>query len=65
MSKMKAILDEIYNCQNCNGLGNICYGDGDEFFDYETCECNPYGLILDRDGDVLWDDGLLLEAVAE
>jgi hypothetical protein len=23
--------------------------------------CNPYGIILDDDGDVIWDNGLLSE----
>ncbi len=31
------------------------------YYDTETCECNTYDIILDDDGDVIWDNGLLSE----
>jgi len=63
MSKMKAILDEILNCPNCNGKGVFYYGN-DEDFDFESCFCNPYDVILDEDGSVVYDNGLLIEEVS-
>ena len=65
MSKMKAVLDEILNCENCNGKGVFYYGDGEEFFDFESCFCNPYDVILDQDGSVVYDNGLLIEEVSQ
>jgi hypothetical protein len=48
MSKIKNALDEILNCQICEGSG-ISAGwvsaDGD--YDFEWCECNPHNLIPD------------------
>lgn len=48
MSYMKNALDEILNC-------NICYGQGytgwanETDFEFETCECNPYNLIIEEE----------------
>lgn len=60
MDKLEYALAKIKACQNCRGLGNIYYGDGEDYFDYEVCECNSeFELIIDEDGDVIWDNGLL------
>ena len=61
MDKLEYALRTIQNCDLCNGIGNLYWGNGNEDFDFETCECNPYELILDDDGDVIWDNGLLSE----
>ena len=53
MSKTKDLLDEIINCQICNGKGISDYWfsqDGD--FDFEWCDCNPEHLVLD-DGELI------------
>jgi hypothetical protein len=60
MDKVEYALRAIQNCVACNGKGNLYWGNGDDF-DFEVCECNPYELILDDDGDVIWDNGLLSE----
>ena len=59
--KLEYALRQIENCDLCYGKGNFYYGNGEEYFDAEACECNPYELILDHDGDVIWDNGLLSE----
>ena len=50
MSKIKNALDEILNCEICEGSG-ISAGwvssDGD--YDFEWCECNPHNLIVGED----------------
>jgi hypothetical protein len=61
MDKLETALRAIKNCDACRGMGAIYWGNGEDYFDYETCECNPYELILDNDGDVIWDNGLLSE----
>ena len=61
MDKLEYALRTIQNCDLCNGLGAHYYGNGEDFFDFETCECNPYDLIIDG-GDVIYDNGLLSEA---
>ena len=60
MDKLEYALRTIQNCDLCNGTGNLSWTNGDDY-DFETCECNPYDLILDENGDVLWDNGLLSE----
>ena len=50
MSKVKNALDEILNCQICNGKGIDNYWvspDGD--YDFEWCDCNPDHLIVGED----------------
>ena len=58
MDKMEYALRAIQNCNSCEGRGNLYWAIGEDY-DFETCECNPYELILDDDGDVIWDNGLL------
>ena len=60
MDKLETALKAIQNCDLCAGVGAHYWSSGDEF-DFENCECNPYELILDNDGDVIWDNGLLSE----
>jgi hypothetical protein len=43
MSKMKQLLDEIINCDLCNGKGWVFFGNAKEY-DVESCECNPNEL---------------------
>jgi hypothetical protein len=43
MSKMKQLLDEIINCDNCNGKGWLFAGNTLDY-DVEACECNPNEL---------------------
>jgi hypothetical protein len=43
MSKMKQLLDEIINCDLCNGKGWQFFGNAIEY-DVEACECNPNEL---------------------
>ncbi len=61
MDKLEYALRTIQNCDLCNGHGNHYYGNGEDFYDAETCICNPYEIILDFNGDVIWDNGLLSE----
>ena len=61
MDKLEYALRQIANCDLCLGQGNLYYGNGDDFYDAEACVCNPYELILDYNGDVIWDNGLLSE----
>lgn len=58
MDKLEYALRTIQNCDLCNGKGAHYWANGDDY-DFENCECNPYELILDENGDVLWDNGLL------
>ena len=60
MDKLEYALRTIENCDLCNGKGAHYCANGDDY-DFENCECNPYELILDEDGDVIWDNGLLSE----
>jgi hypothetical protein len=60
MDKLEYALRQIRNCDLCNGKGVDYFGSG-ENYDFEDCICNPYGIILDHDGDVIWDNGLLSE----
>ena len=60
MDKLEYALRTIQNCNLCNGKGVDYFGNGDTY-DFEDCICNPYGLILDEDGSVIFDNGLLSE----
>ncbi len=60
MDNLEYALRTIANCDLCEGKGNLYWGHGEDF-DAEVCECNPYELLLDNDGDVIWDNGLLSE----
>jgi hypothetical protein len=60
MDKLGYALRQIENCDLCNGKGVDYFGSGDTY-DFEDCICNPYGIILDHDGEVIWDNGLLSE----
>ena len=61
MDKLEYALRQIRNCDLCNGKGVDYFGSG-ENYDFEDCLCNPYGIILDHDGDVIQDNGLLSES---
>ena len=61
MSKIKNALDEILNCQMCDGKGISNYWSApDGEYDFEWCECNPFQMIIDNDGDLV-DVGDLVE----
>ena len=60
MDKLEYALRQIRNCDLCLGKG-VNYWSAGEDYDFEDCICNPYGIILDDDGDVIWDNGLLSE----
>ncbi len=60
MDKLEYALRQIANCNLCNGRGYDFWSNGEDF-DTEPCECNIYDLILDDEGDVIWDNGLLSE----
>ena len=60
MDKLEYALNTIRNCDLCEGKG-VDYWSNGEDYDFEDCICNPYGLILDDDGDVIFDNGLLSE----
>lgn len=48
MSKIKNALDEILNCEFCEGKGITNEWANDTDFDFEWCECNPNRLIVDE-----------------
>jgi len=60
MDKLECALRTIANCDFCYGKGYIGFANGEDY-DVEDCECNIYGLILDEDGSVIYDNGLLSE----
>ena len=60
MDKLEYALRTIANCDLCYGTGTQFWANGDDY-SFEDCECNPYGLIVDEDGDVIWDNGLSSE----
>ena len=60
MDKLEYAIRSIENCNLCDGVGSYTWSNGEDF-DFETCECNPYELILDESGDVIWDNSLLSE----
>jgi hypothetical protein len=59
--KLELALRLIQNCQLCYGKGVMGWSNGEDY-DIENCECNLYGIILDDDGDVIWDNGLSTES---
>ena len=61
LDKLDLALRLIANCKLCNGRGYAYWANGEDY-DTETCECNLYGIILDDDGDVIWDNGLSSES---
>jgi hypothetical protein len=60
MDKLEYALRTIANCDFCYGKGYTGWASGEDYA-VEDCECNPYGLILDEDGEVIFDNGLLSE----
>ena len=62
LDKLELALRLIRNCQLCNGQGYQYWGNGEDYFDAEACECNLYEIILDQDGDVIYDNGLSSES---
>lgn len=60
MDKLEYALRTIANCDLCYGRGYQGWANGEDF-DVEDCECNIYGIILDDDGSVIYDNGLLSE----
>ncbi len=58
--KLEYALRQIANCDLCLGRG-VDYWSNGEDYDFEDCICNPYGLILDEDGSVIFDNGLISE----
>ena len=60
--KLELAIRLIKNCQECNGRGYHYFGNGEDFYDAEACHCNLYDIILDNDGDVIWDNGLSSES---
>lgn len=61
IDKLALAIRLITNCKLCNGKGYQYWGNGEDFYDAEVCECNLYDIILDNDGDVIWDNGLASE----
>ena len=61
MDKLETALNLIANCNFCDGKGHQYWGSSDGEYEVETCECNIYDIILDEDGNVIWDNGLLSE----
>ena len=57
MDKLEIALRQISGCEICGGKGNLYWDNGDEY-NFETCLCNIYEIILDDNGDVIWDNGL-------
>jgi hypothetical protein len=50
MAQVKNALDEILNCDECEGKGIInawVSPDGD--YDFDWCDCNPHRLIVGDD----------------
>ncbi len=60
MDKLEYALRTIANCDLCYGKGYQGWANGEDF-DIEDCVCNIYGIILDEDGSVIYDNGLLSE----
>lgn len=60
MEKLEYLIRIIENCDLCNGVG-VQYWTHGEDYEFETCECNPYDLMLDEAGNVIYDNGLLSE----
>jgi hypothetical protein len=62
LDKLELALRLIANCSLCEGKGTYYYGNGEDYYDAESCECNIYDIILDADGDVIYDNGLSSES---
>jgi len=60
MDKLEYALRTIANCDLCYGKGYHGFANGEDY-DFEVCVCNTYEIILDEDGSVIWDNGLLSE----
>ena len=48
MSYMKQLIDNVLNCDECNGTGIVngwVSPDGD--YDFDWCDCNPYRVIVE------------------
>ena len=58
--KLEYALRQIASCDFCGGKGYHGWSNGEDY-DVEDCDCNPYGIILDDDGSVIYDNGLLSE----
>lgn len=59
MDKLEYAIRQIADCDMCDGRGTYYWSSGEDY-DFEDCECNPYGLVLE-DGEVIWDNGLISE----
>lgn len=47
MSAIKYLLDEIVNCEICEGTGMTdAWASPDGDFDFEWCDCNPEHLTI-------------------
>lgn len=60
MDKLGYALREIQACGLCEGRGAYYWSNGEDY-EFENCVCNIYEIILDENGDVIWDNGLLSE----
>ena len=60
LDKLELAIRLIANCKLCNGKGYFGWANGEDY-DVEDCDCNIYGIILDEDGDVIYDNGLSTE----
>jgi hypothetical protein len=60
MDKLEYAIRQIANCDLCNGQGAQYWSNGEDY-EFEDCICNPYGLILDENKEVIWDNGLSSE----
>ena len=59
--KLELAIRLITNCKLCYGKGYFGWANGEDY-SVEDCECNIYGIILDEDGDVIYDNGLSTES---
>lgn len=44
---LETLVNEIKNCNSCNGYGYNYFGNGEDY-DFESCDCNPFSLIIDH-----------------
>ena len=61
LDKLELAIRLIANCKLCYGKGYFGFANGEDY-EVEDCECNIYGIILDEDGDVIYDNGLSTES---
>jgi hypothetical protein len=61
LDKLEMAIRLIANCKLCYGKGYHGFANGEDY-EVEDCECNIYGIILDEDGDVIYDNGLSTES---